>query len=158
MQDSRKLKVWERSHALTLEVRRIVTSFPATGYSELKAQMVSSAESISTNIVEECGAASKKDFARFLDFGIKSSFELDYQLQLALDYRLISQAEWERLMAELIAVRRMLFGLRRSVLGLPRREGDEKGTQGSATQSDRAKRVTEDGELETENPRPGTEG
>jgi four helix bundle protein len=116
MQDFRKLKVWNRAHALSLELRRLVAGFPS-GYSELKEQITSAAESIASNIVEGAAASSKKEFARFLDFSIKSSVELEYRLQLAFDYALTAEATWERHTLEVVEIRRMTFGLRKSVLG-----------------------------------------
>jgi len=81
MQNFRRLHVWERAHQFALDVRIATESFPRTGYSELKAQLVSAAESIPTNIVEGCGASSRKEFARYLDISIKSTLEVEYQLQ-----------------------------------------------------------------------------
>jgi four helix bundle protein len=78
--------------------------------------MVSAAESIAFNIVEGCGSASSKEFARFLDISIKSTCELEYQLQLATDCDLLPRHVWYRLSAETIEIRRMLCGLRRKVL------------------------------------------
>ena len=77
--------------------------------------MTSAAESISFNIVEGCGADSQKDFARFLDIGIKSAMELENQLKLAKDYGLLTTLDWETLSEKTIDVRRMLYGLRKKV-------------------------------------------
>jgi len=82
----------------------------------LKAQLVSAAESIPTNIVEGCGASSRKEFARYLDISIKSTFEVEYQLQLAKDYSILLPNRWESLSSEVVQIRRMLYGLRKSVL------------------------------------------
>ena len=116
MQNFRRLHVWERAHQFALDVRIATQSFPRTGYSELKAQLVSSAESIPTNIVEGCGASSRKEFARYLDISIKSTFEVEYQLQLAKDYSILLPNRWESLSSEVVQIRRMLYGLRKSVL------------------------------------------
>lgn len=115
MQDFRKLKVWQRARTFSREVRRLAAGFPP-GNAELKEQLASAAESITRNIVEGAGAASKKDFARFLDFSIKSSMETEYHLQVAVDDGLISQATWQRLTDEVVVIRKMLFRLRRAVL------------------------------------------
>jgi four helix bundle protein len=82
----------------------------------LKAQLVSAAESIPTNIVEGCGASSRKEFARYLDISINSTFEVEYQLQLAKDYSILLPNRWESLSSEVVQIRRMLYGLRKSVL------------------------------------------
>jgi len=116
MQNFRRLHVWERAHQFALDVRIATEAFPRTGYSELKAQLVSAAESIPTNIVEGCGASSRKEFARYLDISIKSTFEVEYQLQLAKDYSILLPNRWESLSSEVVQIRRMLYGLRKSVL------------------------------------------
>lgn len=67
------------------------------------------------NIVEGCGASSPKDFARFLDHSIKSSSELEAQLELARDYGL-SECLYQRLAAETVEIRRMICGYRSKLL------------------------------------------
>jgi four helix bundle protein len=116
MQDFRKLKVWERAHAHAINVRRATRAFPRSGYGSLKSQTIESAESIPFNIVEGCGAHSRKEFARFLDISIKSSSELEYQLQLARDNGVMGTRLWQQLTAETVEIRRMLCGLHRKVL------------------------------------------
>jgi four helix bundle protein len=82
MQDFRKLLVWGRAHALALGIRRVARAFPRTDYGSLRTQMIRAADSIAANIVEGCGAATRKEFARFLDISIKSAIELEYHRQL----------------------------------------------------------------------------
>jgi four helix bundle protein len=83
--------------------------------------MVNAAESIAFNIVEGCGSTSSKEFARFLDISIKSTCELEYQLQLATDCGLLSRLVGSRLGVETVEIRRMLCVLRRRVLDAPPR-------------------------------------
>jgi four helix bundle protein len=116
MQDHRRLRVWKKAHALAIEVRRATRLFPRTGYGSLQSQMVRAAESIVINIVEGCGGRSPKDFARFLDISIKSTSELECQLELAKDYGVLNLDHWQRLTKEAVDVRRMLCGLRAKVL------------------------------------------
>lgn len=94
MQDYRKLHVWERAHEHAIGVRKATRRFPRNGYGSLTSQMTSAAESIAFNIVEGCGSRSQKDFVRFLDISIKSSFELEYQLKLAKDYEVLGAEAW----------------------------------------------------------------
>lgn len=81
--------------------------------------MVRAAESIVFNIAEGCGASSQREFARFLGISIKSSFELEAQCELAKDYGALRVTAWQELASALIAVRRMLFALRKKVLVSP---------------------------------------
>lgn len=116
MQDYRHLRVWRKSHAIALATRRAASRFPRTGYASLRAQITTSAESIAFNIVEGCGASSPKELARFLDISIKSTMELEYQLQLAVDYGVIGEDSGRALSGEVVDTRRMLCGLKKKVL------------------------------------------
>jgi four helix bundle protein len=116
VQDYRRLRVWKKAHALVLNVRRATGRFPRNGYASLKSQITRAAESIPFNIVEGCGSSTQKEFARFLDIGIKSTSELEYQLRLATDYEIIGRSHGQALTAETVDIRRMLFGLRGKVL------------------------------------------
>ena len=116
MQNFRRLHVWERAHQFALDVRNATHSFPRTGFGALKAQLIRAAESIPTNIVEGAGASSGKEFSRYLEISIKSTFEVEYQLQLARDYSILLPERWESLSNEVVEIRRMLYGLRKAVL------------------------------------------
>ena len=116
MQDYRRLLVWQKAHKHVLNVRDSTNRFPRAGYASIKAQLVKSCESIPFNIVEGCGARSQPEFARFLDISIKSASETEYQLELAKDYAIMSQSDWESLAGATVEIRKMLCGLRRRVL------------------------------------------
>ena len=115
MQDYRKLRVWEQAHSLALAVRQAADLFPRSGYASLRSQTTRAAESIAFNIVEGCGTSSQPELARFLEISIKSSLELQYQLQLSRDYGILPQAEWQFLNDATADVRKMLCGLRAKV-------------------------------------------
>ena len=116
MQDFRELRVWGRAHSFALDVGRAARAFPRTGYSELKSQIIRAADSIVSNIVEGAGAATRKEFARFLDISIKSASEVDYRLELARDNGVLPYRVWKQLALEVVEIRKMLFALRRAIL------------------------------------------
>jgi four helix bundle protein len=122
MQDFRKLRVWKRAHAFALDVRRTVEAMPRAGYTDLKSQLTRASQSIVDNIVEGCGAASRLEFARYLDISIKSTSEVDYQLELARDLGVIPHDVWKPLADEVIEIRKMLSALRRSVVAAAMRD------------------------------------
>lgn len=99
-----------------MNVRAATDRFPKNGYGELKRQMISAAESIVFTIVEGCGAESGKEFARFLAMSIKSSKELEGELEMAHAYRVLRDDRWQGLAEQTIEVRRMLYSLRKTVL------------------------------------------
>jgi four helix bundle protein len=125
VQDFHRLRVWERAHRFVLDVRKLVQSFPRSGYSELKSQLMSAAESIPSNIVEGSAAASRKEFARYLDISIKSTSEVEYHLQLAVDYAIMRPNRWRELSNEVVQIRRMVVALRRKLLDTDRRPPHE---------------------------------
>ena|SRR5688500_13002756 len=120
MQDFRRVRVWRRAHELSLAIQRVTRAFPRSGYAELKSQLNRAADSIVSNIVEGCGAATRKEQARYLDISIKSASEVDYRLQLARDHGALVRAEWRPLANEVIEIRKMIYGFRRAILAADR--------------------------------------
>jgi four helix bundle protein len=116
MQDFKKLDVWHRAHAHALSVRKAAAKFPRRDFGTLKTQLIKAADSIAATIVEGAGAATNKEFARFLDMSIKSASEVEYHLLNARDNKVMRDDVWQRLTDETIEIRKMLGGLRRTVL------------------------------------------
>jgi four helix bundle protein len=73
-------------------------------------------ESVVLTIVEGCGASSQREFARFLDIAIKSSSEVEAQLELAKEYGALAEATWRTMTREVVSIRRQLCALRARVL------------------------------------------
>jgi four helix bundle protein len=118
--DFKKLKVWRKAHALALNVRRIATKIRGSDNASLRNQMLRASSSIPTNVVEGSGQRTGPEFARFINIALNSTSELEYHLIAARDYQLIPHSDFKSLSAQTIGVRKMLFGLRNSVLILPR--------------------------------------
>lgn len=115
MQDFRNLKVWEKSHWLTLQVYKVTKGFPKEELFTLTQQMRRSSMSIPTNIAEGCGRSTNADFARFLWIANGSAKELDYQLLLANDLGYMDRDVYPELSAVLNEIKRMLASLIRTV-------------------------------------------
>lgn len=111
MQDFRRLKVWQKAHEVTLAVYQATATFPRTETYALTSQLRRSISSIPSNIAEGCGRGSNADMVRFLYIALGSSFEADYQLQLAHDLGYIDGAVYEGLVANIDEVKRMLSAL-----------------------------------------------
>ena len=115
MQDFRNLKVWKKAHALTLKVYSSTQAFPKEETYGLRSQIRASASSIGTNIAEGCGRKGDAEFGRFLFFSMGSASELEYQLLLARDLRLVSPTEYDSLEGSVTEVKRMLASLLRKL-------------------------------------------
>ena len=106
----RKVKVWNKSHQLTLASYRATRSFPSREMYGLTSQIRRAAASISANIAEGCGRRSKADFGRFLQVALGSASELEYHLLLSSDLGLLDRPTYESLDAAVTEVKRMLTG------------------------------------------------
>ena len=81
----------------------------------LRSQMNRAAQSIPTNIVEGRRQKTDKQFARFLWIALNSATELEYHLMAARDIGAISREDSDALSRETVEVRRMLYGLLRTL-------------------------------------------
>ena len=113
MPDFKKLKVWRKAHALSLEVERIANRI--RGRAALRNQMTRAADSAPTNIVEGRGQSTPKEFARYLRYSVNSITELEHLVLLARDKNAISGRDFRALTDALIEVRKMLWGLIRKL-------------------------------------------
>ena len=109
MIDFHGLKVWHKSHGLTLEVDR-ETNHALRKDRSLAAQTRRAAASISANIVEGCGGAIQSESGRFLGIALKSAIELEYHLLLAHDLHLLSAVRYRALRGSTQEVKRMFTG------------------------------------------------
>jgi len=111
----RDLKVWKDAMAFVLELYRATEHFPAEERFNLLEQLRRAAVSIPANIAEGQGR-SRKVFARHLDIALGSTAEVDTLLELALQLGYLPQEIYLQLHTKLMEIRKMLFGLHRSVL------------------------------------------
>jgi four helix bundle protein len=119
MGDYKKLKVWEKAHAVAVRVHRIAKAMRDSRQTSLRGQMIRAAESIPTNIVEGSRQSSSREFARFLSYALNSASELEYHLVLARDIGATPEAETSSLIEDLTEVRKMLHGLVRRIKNAP---------------------------------------
>ncbi len=110
--DFRKLQVWARAHALTLEIYRLTRSFPRAKQYGLTSQMRRAAASVPANIAEGCGRGGKAELARFLRIAQGSISELSYFIQLATDLQMLTSQSTAALHQGSNEVARMLASYR----------------------------------------------
>lgn len=108
MKDFRNLKVWQKAHQLVLALYPITTSFPREETYGLASQIRRAASSIPSNIAEGCGREGDPELARFCIIARGSASELEYQLLLARDLKLIQLKDYETLSEQTVEIKRML--------------------------------------------------
>ncbi|HEU4338577.1 MAG TPA: four helix bundle protein [Planctomycetota bacterium] len=110
LQDFRNVKVWRRSHELTLVLYKSVRRF-RKGDFEIASQMKRAAISVESNIAEGSSRSTDSDYRRFLFMAMGSLSELHCQVILAKDLSLIVPAEFGGVCSLIVEVRRMLWSL-----------------------------------------------
>ena len=79
MRNFREYDIWIDGIQLVNDVYDLVDNFPSNEKFSLSSQITRSAVSIPSNISEGASRNSEKDFARFLEISLGSSFELETQ-------------------------------------------------------------------------------
>jgi four helix bundle protein len=111
----KELNVWKRSREFCSSIYSITTTFPQDEKFGLTSQLRRAAISIPSNIAEGASRSSKKDFARFLEISIGSSYEIETQLLIATDLKYISKENSVELSQTIISIIKMLSKLRSSL-------------------------------------------
>ena len=113
------LKVWQKSYKLCLEIYRITTKFPKEEKYGLTSQIRRSVVSIPSNIAEDYGRKTTKDYIRMLYVSYGSVCELETQILLAGDLDLIEKVELGTLKKDIAEIERMLKALIKSLESKP---------------------------------------
>lgn len=111
MKDFRDLRVWGKSHKLTLEIYIATAKFPRHELYGLTSQIRRSSASIGANIAEGCGKRGNNEFQRYLQIASGSASELDYHLLLSRDLGFMPATDYVGLSRDLAEVRKMLTSL-----------------------------------------------
>src|SRR5881628_2094988 len=83
-------------------------SFPRDETYGLTSQLRRAASSIPSNIAEGCGRNGDAELARFCIIASGSATELEYQLLLARDLKLLQPNDYETLSQQTVEIKRML--------------------------------------------------
>lgn len=115
MQDFRNLKVWERSHQLTLSIYKVTANFPKNELYGITNQLRRASASIPTNIAEGCGRVGDNEFARFVTIAISSASETEYLLILSYELGYMKQTDFDLFMKNINELKQMLIALLKKV-------------------------------------------
>jgi four helix bundle protein len=108
LKNFKELKVWQKSHQLTLAVYQITKKFPREELFGLTGQLRRASASIPANIAEGCGRKGEADFARFLQIAAGSASELEYHILLSYEIGLLKMDDYNKLAGSVAEVKRML--------------------------------------------------
>lgn len=116
MRDFKKYDIWIDSMELVKLVYKSLENFPRQQKYGLTSQIGRCVISIPSNISEGAARRSEKEFARFIEIALGSSFELETQLIIAKDLSFITNDVLEEIMTQLISLQKRLNGFRNTLL------------------------------------------
>lgn len=111
MSDFKTLQVWQKAHALSLNVDRACRAIRLPMYASLRNQLFRASLSIGANLAEGSSQRTKKEFARFVSYSLTSCSEVENHLIIARDLKAIPLPTVNPLLAQTITIRKMLYRL-----------------------------------------------
>jgi four helix bundle protein len=101
MRNFRELTIWNKAIELAVKVYELSKQLPKDELYGLRSQITRAVVSISANIAEGCSRESEKDFKRYLEISLGSSFELESHLIIAEKLGFINSEQAQSFFAEL---------------------------------------------------------
>jgi four helix bundle protein len=80
MRNFKQLKIWQKGIDIALKTYQLTITFPKEDKYAIVQQMTKASVSIPSNIAEGSSRKSEKDYLRFIELSLGSSFELETQL------------------------------------------------------------------------------
>lgn len=83
MRNFKELKIWQKGFEIAVRSFKLVSTFPKEEKFGISSQITKAAVSIPSNVAEGSSRSSEKDYNRFIEVSLGSSFELETQLLIA---------------------------------------------------------------------------
>lgn len=83
MKNFKELKVWQKGFKIAVGCYKYISGFPKEEKYTIVSQITRAGVSIPSNIAEGSSRSSEKEYGRFLEIALGSSFELETQLLIA---------------------------------------------------------------------------
>jgi len=112
MRDYTKYKVWVDSVEFSVSIYKMTKGFPVDEKFGLISQMRRSSVSIASNIAEGASRSSEKEFSRFVEIAMGSSFEVKTQLIISQKLEYIKGEVFSNLLLKVDEISKQLNALR----------------------------------------------
>ncbi|MBB3186946.1 four helix bundle protein [Microbacter margulisiae] len=112
MHNFKKLVIWTKSVEFVTEIYKTTSTFPENERFGLVSQLQRAAVSVPTNIAEGSAKSSTKDFARFLEISLGSTFELETELFVSLNLSYVNLEQYNQLINKLTELQKMILGFK----------------------------------------------
>ncbi|RZJ72185.1 four helix bundle protein [Flavobacterium sp.] len=111
-----ELKIWQKSIELAKEVYEVISELPQDEKYGLESQMKRCAVSVPSNIAEGAGRNSKKEFFHFIGIANGSLFELQTQLILSYELKMLNEQRCNKVVEKVIELQKMNFSFQKRLV------------------------------------------
>ncbi|WP_066225590.1 four helix bundle protein [Formosa haliotis] len=115
MHNISELKIWQKSIELTKQVYLLVAHLPSDEQYGLSSQIKRSAISIPSNIAEGGGRNSNKEFKYFLSIANGSTYELQTQLILLIELKLLKEENVKPIIELCVEIQKMNYSFQQKL-------------------------------------------
>lgn len=116
MRNFKELKIWQNGIEIAIKTYRVTETFPKEDKYAIVQQMNKAGVSIPSNIAEGSSRKSEKDYSRFIEIALGSSFELETQIIIAEKLKKGDQELLQELKMALIEEQKMLTGFQNTLI------------------------------------------
>lgn len=110
MKNFKELRIWQKGIEIAVKSYKATETFPAQEKFGIISQINRAGVSIASNIAEDSSRSSIKDYARFIEISLGSSFELETQLLIARELCFGNEEAINHLLLEVKDEQKMLQG------------------------------------------------
>ena len=111
-----RLDIWKESVPVSRELFVLAEKLRKDNYYSLSDQLIRASLSITNNIAEGSGSATKKDFANFLNIARRSIFECANIIIILNEYKLINPEYQDRMLDSLKNLSAKIYYFRKSLI------------------------------------------
>jgi four helix bundle protein len=115
MRNFKELKIWQKGIDIAVKTYQLAETFPKEDKYAIVQQMTRAGVSIPSNIAEGSSRRSEKDYSRFIEMSLGSTFELETQMIIAEKLNRGNQKLLKELRAEITDEQRMLTGFQQKL-------------------------------------------
>lgn len=110
MKNFKELRIWQKGLDIAVNSFQLTSGFPATEKFGIVSQINRAAVSIPANIAEGSSRSSEKDYGRFIEIALGSSYELETHLLIAQRLNFGNIDVLNTLLSETTDEQKMLLG------------------------------------------------
>jgi four helix bundle protein len=116
MRDYTKYDIWKDGIDISIVIYELTQSFPDDERFGLISQLRRASVSISSNFAEGSSRSSEKDFKRYIEISLGSTFEVKTQLIIAQKLGYLDQKQLDEIVEKIDIIGKQLNALRNKLL------------------------------------------